>query len=77
MTKIFTNWRVERFPSVDDIRKSRFIELIVLSWKTAAEGSLILNLKRFPLAKSYVGGKGRGNFINSTISAFPSEEHNC
>lgn len=41
MTKIFMN-RVERFPSVDDVRKSRLIEVIVLSWKTAAVGTLIL-----------------------------------
>lgn len=48
MTKIFIN-RVERFPSVDDVRKSRLIELIVLSWKTAAVGTLI----RFEILKDF------------------------
>ena len=73
MTKLFKN-RVERFPSVDDIRKSRFIELIVLSWKAAAVGSLILKISIGPIV---CGWQREGNFINSTISTFPSEGHDC
>jgi len=76
MAKVFIN-RLERFPSVDAIRKSRFIELIVLSWKTAAVGSLILKiLKDFHWPNRMWVVKG-GTLINSTISAFPSEGHDC
>lgn len=61
MTKIFIN-RVERFSSVDDVRKSRLIELIVLSWKTAAVGTLILKSEKISIGPIVCGWQREAQF---------------